>query len=116
MLQQRRLRRSDGLEPGCRLPLAKYRCPSGECAPASAWVKADRLHTLMPRETDRWKALYRSRSAVERELGVLQHRWALLPLRVRRIERVALHVDLTILARLACAQPWPTPGLFRSRL
>lgn len=27
----------------------------------------------------------------------------MLPLRVRRIERVALHVDLTILARLASA-------------
>ena len=33
----------------------------------------------------------------------LKNEWALLPLRVRRIERVALHADLTILARLACA-------------
>ncbi len=45
---------------------AKYRCPSGECSPASVWIKADRLHTLIPRETARWKALYRSRAAVER--------------------------------------------------
>jgi len=82
---------------------AKYRCPSGECSPASVWIKADRLHTLIPRETLRWKALDRGRSAVEREFGVLKHQWALLPLRVRRIERVALHVDLTVLARLACA-------------
>jgi hypothetical protein len=29
--------------------------------------------------------------------------WALLLLRVRRVERVRLHADLTILARLACA-------------
>jgi len=29
--------------------------------------------------------------------------WALLPLRVRGIERVRLHADLTILAKLACA-------------
>jgi hypothetical protein len=31
------------------------------------------------------------------------HQWALLPLRVRRIARVRLHVDLTILATLADA-------------
>jgi hypothetical protein len=82
---------------------AKYRCPSGECSPASVWIKADRLHTLIPRGSDRWYSLYRGRAAVEREFGNLKHRWALLPLRVRRIERVALHVDLTVLARLACA-------------
>ncbi len=40
---------------------------------------------------------------VERENGRLEHEWALLPLRVRRIARVGLHADLTILARLACA-------------
>ena len=82
---------------------AKYRCPSGECSPASVWIKADRLHTLIPRETRRWKDLYRSRGGVEREFGRLKHEWAMLPLRVRRIDRVALHVDLTILARLASA-------------
>ncbi|HEV2124463.1 MAG TPA: transposase [Chloroflexota bacterium] len=67
------------------------------------WIKADRLHTLIPRETPRWKALYRSRGAVEREFGRLKHEWALLPLRVRGIERVRLHADLTILSRLAVA-------------
>lgn len=82
---------------------AKYRCPSGECAPASVWIKADRLHTLIPRETARWKALYRGRAGVEREFGRLKHEWAMLPLRVRRVERVRLHVDLTILAQLASA-------------
>ncbi len=82
---------------------SKYRCPSGECSPASVWIKADRLHTLIPRETARWKALYRGRSGVEREFGRLKHEWAMLPLRVRRIERVRLHVDLTILSRLAVA-------------
>ena len=82
---------------------AKYRCPKGECSPASAWIKADRLHTLIPRSTDRWKALYRTRVAVEREFGNLKHNWSLSPLRVRGLERVRLHADLTILARLACA-------------
>jgi hypothetical protein len=43
------------------------------------------------------------RGAVEREFGRLKNEWALAPLRVRRIERVRLHADLTILAKLACA-------------
>jgi hypothetical protein len=47
--------------------------------------------------------LYRTRGAVEREFGRLKHEWALLPLRVRGIERVRLHADLTILAKLAYA-------------
>ncbi len=82
---------------------SKWRCPSGECQPASVWVKADRLHTLVPRSTARWGTLYRQRGAVEREFGVLKHQWSLLPLRVRRLPKVRLHVDLTILARLATA-------------
>jgi transposase len=81
----------------------KWRCPSGECKPASVWVKADRLHPLIPHETDRWKALYRQRTAVEREFGRLKNDFGLLPLRVRRLPRVTLHVNLTILAQLASA-------------
>ena len=82
---------------------AKWRCPSGECSPASKWIGASRLHTLIPRGTARWKKLYRLRGSVERENGRLKHEWALLPLRVRHLERVQLHADLTILARLATA-------------
>src|SRR5439155_16120338 len=82
---------------------SKWRCPTGECQPASAWVKADRLHPLVPRGTARFNALYHQRGAVEREFGRLKHEWALLPLRVRRMERVKLHADLSILARLAVA-------------
>jgi len=81
----------------------KWRCPTGECEPKSTWVKADRLHPLIPRHTKRSRKLYSSRGAVEREFGRLKHEWALLPLRVRGIERVRLHADLTILAKLACA-------------
>ena len=79
---------------------SKWRCPTGECKPASRWVKASRLHPLIPRESKRWGDLYAGRSAVEREFGRLKHEWALLPLRVRGIERVRLHADLTILAQL----------------
>jgi transposase len=67
------------------------------------WIKADRLHPLIPRETLRWRGLYKKRGAVERGFGRLKNEWALAPLRVRRIERVRLHADLTILAKLSCA-------------
>ena len=74
----------------------------GECSHASVWIKAGRLHTLVPRGSLRWEALTGDVRPLS-EFGTLKHRRALLPLRVRRIERVALHVDLTVLARLACA-------------
>ncbi len=47
----------------------------------SLWSKADRLHRLLPRESARWKKLYRSRGGVERAFGRLKHEWAMLPLR-----------------------------------
>ena len=64
------------------------------------WTYPKRLHPLIPRETDRFKALYHQRGAVELEFGVLKHQWALLPLRVRCIAHTRLHADLTILATL----------------
>ena len=80
----------------------KWRCPTGECRPASTWLGASRLHPLVPRESKRWKAAYRKRAAVEREFGRLKHEWGLGPLRVRGLDRVRLHADLTILTKLAC--------------
>lgn len=44
----------------------KWRCPTGECKPASVWVKAERLHPLIPHGAERWKGLYRGRASVER--------------------------------------------------
>ena len=44
----------------------------------------------------RWRSLYRARAAVEREFGRLKHDYGLAPLRVRGLERVALHTDLVI--------------------
>jgi hypothetical protein len=32
---------------------SKWRCPTGECKPASVWIKATRLHPLTPSETPR---------------------------------------------------------------
>src|SRR4051794_40563200 len=59
--------------------------------------------STIPHGSDEWKRLYRGRSAVEREFGRLKHHYALAMLRVRGIERVRLHTDLTMLARLALA-------------
>jgi transposase, IS5 family len=81
----------------------KWRCPISECKPASVWIKADRLHPLIQRETLRWKGLYRGRASVERAFGRLKNEWGLAPLRVHRIEPVQLHADLTILSQLAAS-------------
>jgi hypothetical protein len=80
---------------------SKWRCPEAKCSPASVWKKADRLFPLVPRYTNRWKKLYCGRASVEREFGRLKNEWALTPLRVRRIERVKCHADITILTKLA---------------
>jgi hypothetical protein len=33
---------------------SKWHCPTGECKPAPVWIKADRLHSLMPHESNRF--------------------------------------------------------------
>jgi hypothetical protein len=68
----------------------------------SARTKRER-NVRIPRDSDQWRSLYRRRSAVEREFGYLKHHFGLAALRVRGIERVRLHADLIILARLASA-------------
>jgi len=82
---------------------AKFRCPTGECSPKSVWIRGDRRNPLIPRESERWRKLYRGRAAVEREFGRLKNEYSLTPLRVRGIDRVAVHVDLVMLARLSSA-------------
>jgi IS5 family transposase len=52
--------------------------------------------------TDEWKALYRRRSAVEREFGRLKHSFGLV-LRTRGLRKAQLHADLVMLARLSQA-------------
>ena len=85
--------------------LTKWRCPTGNCQPKSHWRRASRLHPLIPRETQRWGDLYRRRASVEREFGRLKHDYALTPLRVRGLDRVQLHTDLTMLAALSELAP-----------
>ncbi len=108
------VKRGDHLPPECehgtwkfagsdrKRGASKWRCPSGKCKPASTWIKADRMHPLIPYKSKRWNSAYRKRVAVEREFGRLKNEWGLKPLRVRGLERVRLHTDLTMLTRLAC--------------
>ena len=81
----------------------QWRCPSGECRPASVWIKADRRNPLVPRNSKRWGDLYRGRGAVERAFGRLKNEYGLTPLRLRGRGRIALHADLCILAQLSQA-------------
>jgi Transposase DDE domain len=69
--QTQGVKRGDHLPPTCepgvwkfagadfKRKRTKWRCPTGECVPFSKWVKASRLHPLIPRETKRWGDLYR---------------------------------------------------------
>ena len=62
-----------------------------------------RLFPRIPRHSDRFRTLYRRRASVERAFGDLKHGYGLSPLRVRGLERVALHADLVMLGRLGQA-------------
>jgi len=64
---------------------------------------ATRFNPRIQRHTQRFRDLYHGRAAVEREFGRLKHDYALAPLRVRGLERVQLHADLVMLARLSQA-------------
>ncbi len=58
----------------------KWRCPTGECKPASVWVKADQLHPLIPRETERSRKLYHSRGGRRARVRSLEARVGATPL------------------------------------
>jgi hypothetical protein len=74
------------------------------CVPIVALRKGRPIPlSTIPYNSPEWKRLYRGRAAVEREFGRSKHDYGLAPLRVRGRERVQLHADLTILARLAQA-------------
>lgn len=79
-------------------------CAERDCAAVIPLRKGQKERNLrIPRGSDEWRSLYRRRSAVEREFGRLKHSYGLAFLRVRGIERVRLHADLTVMARLALA-------------
>jgi DDE family transposase len=84
-----------------RRKAAKWRCPTQECEVSHRWVPASRYQPLIPRNTDRWLELKRGRASVEREFGRLKDYYGMRTIRVRGIEKVRLHVDLSILAKLS---------------
>jgi hypothetical protein len=63
----------------------------------------DRHNPRISRYGERFRTLYKNRVAVEREFGRLKNDYGLAPLRVRGLECVQLHADLTMLARLSLA-------------
>jgi hypothetical protein len=71
--------------------------------PALPLAIGGQLFPRIPRHTERCRDLYGGRGAVEREFGRLKHDHGLDRLRVRGLDRVQLHADLTILARIAQA-------------
>ncbi len=91
------------------------RGPSVACA--GRWGRPQRgfrltPHPPVPRGSKRFGQLHAGRAAVEREFGRLKNEYGLAPLRVRNVERVTLHADLTMLARLSLAVP--ERGRYRS--
>jgi hypothetical protein len=83
--------------------------------PLAARAKADRLHPLIPRESKRWRDLYRGRASVEREFGRLKHEWGLGPLRVRGLQKVALHAGLASSPASPARSPERAPSHSRRR-
>jgi hypothetical protein len=74
------------------------------CVPVVALRKSSPIPLdRIPYGSAEWKRLYRGCAAVEREFGRLKHDYGLAPLRIRGLERVRLHADLTTLARLSLA-------------
>ena len=55
------------------------------------------------RHTERFRYLYSRRALIEKEFAHCKREHGLAVLRVRGLERVQLHVELTMLARLALA-------------
>lgn len=84
-------------------PVIPLRRPSGKQFVLPVIEKPCRINPRIQRHTEMFHDLYRRRQAIEREFGRLKHDYALAPLRVRGRERVQLHADLVILARLSQA-------------
>jgi hypothetical protein len=71
--------------------------------PALPLAIGGRMFPRIARHTDRFRALYCRRVAVESEFGLLKRDYAFAQIRVRGLERVRLHADLTILSQVALA-------------
>ena len=90
-------------DEGQQAPNYRAQTLAPAAAASATTPKASRLQPLVPRDSKRFGDLYRGRGAVERAFGRLKNEFGLKPLRVRGLERVALHADLTVLAILSSA-------------
>ena len=111
-MRRRTVKRGEHLPPRCEhgewrfggaendRKAAKWFCPTAECCPPMIRRKASRLHPLIPYGSARWKKHFATRGAVERVYGRLKEWYGLTPVRVRGLERVSLHADLCVFARL----------------
>jgi Transposase DDE domain len=101
-----RFRARTGSGPS-RAPASSAGLRSGDALRASASVRPcgsrPTVCTPDPAYNGAESKLCCSRGAVEREFGRLEREWAMLPLRVRGLDRVRLRADLTILAKLTIA-------------
>jgi Transposase DDE domain len=83
--------------------IPSFRCAARRRASSSQSTAAVVCSPHIARRTDRFRALYRRRALVEKEFAHLKREHALTQVRVRGLERVQLHADLVLLARLALA-------------
>jgi hypothetical protein len=92
------------MDKGYDNPRVMYETRERGCVPIVALRKTSPIPLdRIPYGSPEWKRLYRGRAAVEREFGRLKNEYALTPLRTRGLDRVTLHADLVMLARLGQA-------------
>jgi Transposase DDE domain len=85
------------------LPVIPLKGAKGKQVVLPIEPNGSRLFPRIARHTEQFRAIYRRRALVEKEFAHLKREHGLAALRVRGLERVQLHVDLTMLARLALA-------------
>ncbi len=66
-----------------------------------SWKQDPRKHKLIPQGTRKFSRVYSKRTSVDREFSLLKDSFLLSKHRVRGLERVAVHVNLCLLVRLA---------------
>src|SRR5919197_205857 len=92
------------MDKGYDNPRVMYETRERGCVPIVALRKTSPIPLdRIPYGSPEWKRIYRGRAAVEREFGRLKNEYALTPLRTRGLDRVTLHADLVMLARLGQA-------------
>jgi hypothetical protein len=85
------------------LPVVPLKGTKGKQVVLPIEPTGSRLFPLIPRHSEQFRALYSRRALVEKEFAHLKREHGLAVLRVRGQDRVRLHADLVMLARLSQA-------------